>query len=80
MVIDILQDMLTRAAAAAIDGVKEGETRPFEVKDYKRSPKLPFSAVDNVKRILLLKEGTARPVPSSQAKRQRSRRQPLIRH
>lgn len=48
-----------RAAAAAIDGVKEGETRTFEVKDYKRSPKLPFSAVDNVKRILLLKEGTA---------------------
>ena len=48
-----------RAAAAAIDGLKEGEIREFSVRDYKKIPELPFSSIDNKTRVELLKKGTA---------------------
>ena len=47
-----------RAAAAAIDGLKEGEIREFSVRDYKKIPELPFSSIDNKTRVELLKKGT----------------------
>ncbi len=48
-----------RAAAAAIDGVKEYESKSFEViRDGKVSPIIPFESIKNDKRIALLSEGT----------------------
>lgn len=49
-----------RAAASAIDGVKEFESVSFAaVRDGKISPKIPFREVNNLKRIELLRTGTA---------------------
>ncbi len=48
-----------RAAAAAIDGMKEFESKSFEViRDGKIAPRIPFTQIDNEKRIALLREGT----------------------
>ncbi|MDO4567359.1 MAG: TldD/PmbA family protein [Clostridia bacterium] len=48
-----------RAAASAIDGVAQGETRSFRVRDYSVAPRTPFASVANDRRVELLREGTA---------------------
>lgn len=49
-----------RAAAAALEGVRDGESVSFEVKrNGDISPEIPFSKVANADRITLLKEATA---------------------
>lgn len=48
-----------RAAASAIEGVKEFESKSFAViRDGKRSPEIPFTEIDNAKRIELIRNGT----------------------
>ena len=48
-----------RAAASALDGVKEFESRKLEViRDGRTAPRIPFTEVNNAKRIALLREGT----------------------
>lgn len=48
-----------RAAASALDGVKEFGSRKLEViRDGKAAPRIPFAEVNNAKRIALLREGT----------------------
>ena len=48
-----------RAAAAAIDGVKEFESKSFEVmRDGRIAPRIPFSEIGNDRRIALLRDGT----------------------
>lgn len=48
-----------KAAAAALRGLGEGQSTRFEVTDYRKEPAIPFSAVDNARRIALLKAGHA---------------------
>ena len=48
-----------RAAASALDGVKEFESRKLEViRDGRTAPRIPFTEVNNAKRIALLRDGT----------------------
>ncbi len=48
-----------KAAAAALQGLGEGQSARFEVTDYRKEPQIPFSQVDNERRIALLKKGHA---------------------
>ena len=51
--------LTARAAAAALKGVKEGESVEFACNNYGGAPQIPFSDIGNADRIALLREGTA---------------------
>ena len=59
---DISEEALiatARAAAAAVAGNGMPEAAAFAMKDYRRSPQIAFSTVDNAARIALVKRGFA---------------------